>query len=220
MGTTVRLQASDGHTLDAYLEEPQALPRGAVVVVQEIFGVTAHIRRVVHELASLGYRAIAPAMFDRVERSVDLPYTEIERGRSYVQKLAWPNTLADVAAAVAAVRGDGRVAIIGFCWGGTVVHVAASELDVAAAVSYYGAAIAKNLDKDPRCPIMYQFGETDASIPLADIDKIKQANPQGIFHIYGGAGHGFNCEDRQSFDASAARLAFARSVEFLREHVG
>jgi carboxymethylenebutenolidase len=220
MGETTRLAASDGHELDAYVEQPSARSRGGVVVVQEIFGVTAHIRRVVHELAGLGFSAIAPAMFDRVERAVELPYTEIERGRGYVQKLAWPNTLADVAAAAAAVRGNGRVAIVGFCWGGTVVHVAASELDLAAAVSYYGAAIVKNLDKRPRCPIMYQFGERDASIPLVDIEKIKQANGDGVFHVYPGAAHGFNCEDRPSFDASAARLAFARSVEFIGERLG
>jgi carboxymethylenebutenolidase len=219
MGKMIRLKAKDGHELDAYLTEPKGKPKGGLVVVQEIFGVTNHIKRVADQFASRGYKAIAPAMFDRVERNVTLDYSEIEKGRGYMQRLQWPNTLADLEAAADEVRA-GSAAVIGYCWGGTVAHVAASELDFDAAVSYYGGGVAKILDKKPRCPIVYHFGDQDASIPLPDVEKIKQANPNSPLHIYPGAGHGFNCDERSSYSAKDAELAFERSIEFLHEHTG
>jgi carboxymethylenebutenolidase len=219
MGKMIRLTATGGHELDAYVEEPTGTSRGGVVVAQEIFGITEHIKRVVHEHAAAGYHAIAPALFDRIERGIVLSYSDVQAGRGYVQQLQWPNTLADVDAAIAHV-GDGGCAVVGFCWGGSVAHVVASDVSIDAAVSYYGAAVAKMLDKRPKCPIMYHFGDQDHSIPVADIDKIRKAQPEAVVHVYPGAGHGFNCEDRESFSASDARLAFGRSLLFLREHVG
>lgn len=221
MEQRVRLTAADGHTFDAYRAVPGAgKPRGAIVVVQEIFGVTAHVERVTREFAALGFAAIAPALFDRVRPGIVLDYTDIETGRGVMQQLAWPNTLADVTAALDAVRDAGRTGIVGYCWGGTVVHVAGSELALDAGVSYYGTGVLRNLDKRPRCPTMYHFGEQDHSIPAAEIDKVKAAVPDAYFHVYAGAQHGFNCEDRASFSASDARLAFARTALFLREHLG
>jgi carboxymethylenebutenolidase len=217
VGKTIRLKARDGHELDAYLAEPKGEPRGGIVVVQEIFGVTDHIKRVADQYAAQGYRAIAPAMFDRIKRGITLPYTEIERGRAYMQQLEWPNTLADVDAAVDAARDSGTAAVVGYCWGGTVAHVAASELDLDAAISYYGGGVARMLDKHPQCPIVYHFGDQDGSIPMADIEKIMSAYPNAEFHIYKGAGHGFNCDERASYSAGDARSAFARSIEFLEE---
>src|SRR6187455_2245940 len=125
MGTTIKLKTNDGHELDAYRVQPQGSAKGGVVVVQEIFGVTEHIKRVADQFASHGYRVVAPAMFDRVERNVTLAYSEIEKGREYMRKLVWPQTLADVEAAVREARGAGRVAVavVGYCWGGTVAHV-------------------------------------------------------------------------------------------------
>jgi carboxymethylenebutenolidase len=131
----------------------------------------------------------------------------------------WPNTLADVEAAVSEARSAGSVAVVGYCWGGTVAHVAASELDIDAAVSYYGGGVAKMLDKKPRCPIMYHFGDKDASIPLSDIELIKKAAPKNAVHVYAGAGHGFNCDERSSYSAKDAQLALERSLEFLHEHI-
>src|SRR4029079_15157035 len=194
VGKMTRLKARDGHELDAYLAEPKGKPRGGIVVVQEIFGVTDHIKRVADQYAAEGHRAIAPAMFDRIKRGITLPYSEIEQGRAYMQQLEWPNTLADIEAAADAVRDAGAAAVVGYCWGGTVAHVAAGELDLDAAVSYYGGGVVKNLDKKPQCPIMYHFGDQDASIPLPDIEKIKKANPTSPLHVYPGAGHGFNCD--------------------------
>jgi carboxymethylenebutenolidase len=213
----IRLEAKDGHELDAYIAEPKGKPRGGIVVVQEIFGVTDHIKRVADRYAGEGYRAIAPAMFDRIERGITLPYTGIEQGRAYMQQLKWPNTLADVEAAADAVRDAGAVALVGYCWGGTVAHVAASELELDAAISYYGGGVARMLDKTPRCPIVYHFGDQDHAIPMADVEKIVGAYPNATVHVYKGAGHGFNCDERASYSAADARVAFNRSIEFLRE---
>ncbi|HEX7237577.1 MAG TPA: dienelactone hydrolase family protein [Gammaproteobacteria bacterium] len=219
MGKMIRLKAKDGHELDAYVAEPRGRAKGGVVVVQEIFGVTDHVKRVADRFAAEGYKVVAPAMFDRVERGVTLDYSEIEKGREYMRRLVWPNTLADTRAAVNEARGAGSVAVVGYCWGGTVAHVAASELELDAAVSYYGGGVAKMLDKKPRCPIIYHFGDKDASIPLADIEKIKQAVPESTVHVYSGAGHGFNCDERASYSAKDAKVAFERSIEFLNEQL-
>jgi len=215
MGKMIRLKAADGHELDAYVAEPEGKAKGGIVVVQEIFGVTGHIKRVADQYAAKGYKAVAPAMFDRIKRNITLPYTEIQKGIEYMQQLKWPNTLADLEAAAQEARGAGSAAVVGYCWGGTVAHVAASDLDLDAAVSYYGGGVAKMLDKKPRCPILYHFGDQDASIPLADVEKIKSANPDSPLFVYRGAGHGFNCDERGSYSAIDAKVAFDRSIDFL-----
>lgn len=217
MGKMVRLKAADGHELDAYVAEPQGQPKGGIVVVQEIFGVTNHIKRIAGQYAAQGYKAVAPAMFDRIERNITLDYKDIQQGIAYMQKLQWPNTLADLEAAAAEARSAGSAAVVGYCWGGTVAHVAASELDIDAAVSYYGGGVAKMLDKEPRCPIVYHFGDQDHSIPLPDVEKIRSRYPGRAVHVYPGAQHGFNCDERASYSAADAKLAFERSVAFLNE---
>lgn len=219
MGKMIRLKAADGHELDAYVAEPKGKAKGGIVVVQEIFGVSDHIKRVADQYAAQGYKAVAPAMFDRIERGITLPYSEIQQGLAYMRQLAWPNTLADVEAAAKEARTAGSAAVVGFCWGGTVAHVAASDLDVDAAVSYYGGGVAKMLDKQPRCPILYHFGDQDHSIPLPDIEKIRKAYPGSVVHVYPGAQHGFNCDERASYSAADARLAFERSIAFLGEQM-
>jgi len=220
MGELTTITAADGHRLSAYVAEPKGAPAGAVVVVQEIFGLTPWIRRVVDAQAAEGYRAVAPAMFDRVERDVVLPYSDAQKGRAYMQKLEWPNTLADVAAAASfAAAGDSGIplGVLGYCWGGTVAHLAAAKLELAAAVAYYGTGVARMLDRRPRCRVMYHFGANDHAIPLADVDAVWRAFPDAAVHVYPGAGHGFACEDRPSYDADAAALADERTREFLRE---
>jgi carboxymethylenebutenolidase len=219
MPRTIRLRASDGHELGAYVAEAKGKAKGGIVIVQEIFGVTGHIRRVADQYAAQGYKTVAPAMFDRVRRNVELDYKDIEKGRALMLELKWPGTLADVAAAIGAVDDAGRVAVVGYCWGGTVAHVAAAELRLAAAVSYYGGGVAKQLDKKPRCKVMYHFGDRDHAIPMADIEQIKRAYPNALVHVYAGAGHGFNCDERASFSPKDAQVAFERSLSFLDEHV-
>ncbi len=218
MGELVQLTAQDGHVFDAYRAAPSSAPAGGVVIVQEIFGLTPHIRSVVERYASEGFAAIAPALFDRVEQGLVLDYSEIERGRTVMRRLEWPNTLADVQAAIDAL-GDVPVGVVGFCWGGTVAHVAAIRLPISAAVSYYGTSIVNHLDERPRCPVLYHFGDQDQSIPPESIERIREANPSGIFHVYAGAGHGFDSEGRASFSPEHSALAYSRSIAFLREHV-
>jgi carboxymethylenebutenolidase len=219
VGQNVELTAGDGHRLDAYLAEPGGKPLGGIVVIQEIFGVTRHIRAVTDQYAAAGFLAIAPALFDRVERKVDVPYTDMAKGFSYVQRLKNENVMLDVQAGVDRVNSAGKVGVVGFCWGGTMAYLAAARLQVAATVAYYGGGINTHTAEKPRCPIMFHFGEKDSHIPQAAVDKIRADVPAGIFHLYP-ADHGFNCTDRASFDPESAKLALQRSLDFFHKHVG
>jgi carboxymethylenebutenolidase len=219
--STLQLRARDGNELSAYVAKPEGAPRGAIVVVQEIFGVNSHIRRVVEQYAAEGYVAIAPAMFDRFEKDVNLGYDAkgMEQGIALMMRTADATTLADLNAAITAVAHAGRVGMIGYCWGGRSTYLAACHSDIAAGVAYYGGGIPALLRDVPRCPMMFHFGERDSHIPLTDVEKIRAAYPAGQYHLYP-AGHGFNCSERADFDAASARLAFDRSIEFFRKHIG
>ncbi len=219
MGTHVELAAADGHRLDAYLAQPEGRPLGGIVVIQEIFGVTRHIRAVADQYAAAGFIAMAPAMFDRVERNVDVPYTDMARGFAYMQALNGDQVMLDVQAAIDRVRGAGKVAVVGYCWGGTIAYLAAAKTKIDAAVAYYGGGISRHTAERPRVPVMFHFGEKDAHIPPSAVEQIKAAYPQGIYHLYP-ADHGFNCTDRGSFDPASAKLALERSLEFLHRHIG
>ncbi len=219
MGEFTTLMARDGHEFQAYLAAPPGRPKGAVVVIQEIFGVNRHIRAVTDGFAAEGYTAIAPSLFDRIRRGIDLGYSppEIDEARGYVQQLKPEQTLKDLAAAIAVVKHSGRIATVGYCWGGTLSYRAACELPVAGAVVYYGKP--QDTGKKPRCPVMYHFGSADKSIPLADVERFKAAHPEGIFYVYDGAGHGFDCDLWASYDPAAAALARQRTLEFLAKQL-
>ena len=220
MGEIVELTAEDGHTLSAYVAgKPDA--RSSVVIIQEIFGVNSHIRSVVDMYADLGYLAIAPAMFDRGERGVDLPYTEegVAAGFAVRDKVDWLTTPLDVAAAVEHVRRDRPVAVIGYCWGGGAAWLAANELELDAAVAYYGGQITMFLDRAPNCSMLLHFGETDHAIPPEDVKQIHEAYPEIPLYVYEDAGHGFNCDVRDSYNPQASAQALARTKAFLQEHM-
>ena len=219
MGTQIELVAADGHRLAAYLAEPASQPRGGIVVIREIFGVTRHIRAVADQYAAAGFLVAAPALFDRVERNVDVPYTDMAKGFSYVQKLTNDQVMLDVQAAIDRVRSAGKVGVVGYCWGGTMAYLAASKTKIDAAVAYYGGGINRHTADKPRVPVMFHFGEKDQHIPPSAVAEIKAAYPEGIYHLYP-AEHGFNCTDRASFEAASAKLALQRSLEFLHRHVG
>jgi carboxymethylenebutenolidase len=220
MTAFTRLMARDGHEFDAWLVAPTGAPRGAVVVVQEIFGVNAHIREVTEGFAAEGYLAVAPSLFDRVRRSVELDYSpeSVQQGRGYSLQVPREKMLLDLAACLNVVKHAGPAGIVGYCWGGTVAYIAACELPVAAAVAYYGSRIVQNLDHHPRVPVMYHFGSQDKSIPPEAIEQIRAADPGGEFHVYD-AGHGFNCTPRPAYDAQAAGLARQRTLAFLAHHL-
>ena len=218
MGDWQTLMARDGHTFNAYLAAPEGHAHGAVVILQEIFGLNEHIRSIVDQYAAAGFVAIAPALYDRIGRNITTGYSaaDVERARGYMLQVRRDDALRDIAAAINVVKHAGRVALIGYCWGGTLAWVGARTLPVQAAVGYYASRIGENLDGVPAVPMMLHFGEHDAGIPLADVEKARALFPQGIFHIYP-AGHGFNCNMRPSYDAACAQLAFERTLEFLRE---
>jgi len=217
----LQLRAADGHTFSAYLAKPEGTARGGIVVVQEIFGVTGHIERVADQFAAQGYLAIAPAIFDRQERGVNLPYDEkgAAHGYTLVRNANPEGLVVDLTAAIDAVNHAGSVGMVGYCWGGKVVYQAGSKTNITAGVVYYGGSITSVLEPTPRCPMLFHFGRQDTHIPLADVEKIRAAFPQGEYHLYD-AGHGFNCTDRPSHDATAAHQAFERTLAFFRKHLG
>jgi len=222
MGTWVELVAADGHRLSAYRAEPHGMPRGALVVAQEIFGVNSHIRSVCDGYAADGYLAIAPALFDRYERGVDIGYTpaDVARGRELKALAKAEAALLDVAAVRASVEGAGNVGVIGYCWGGLIAWLASARLPgFTCAVAYYGGGMIDAIAEQPRCPVMAHFGERDAGIPVAGVKALAAAHPTAQVFIYA-ADHGFNCDQRGAYDAAAAKLARERTLAFLRQHLG
>ncbi len=206
----------DGHELDAYEVHPEGAV-ASVVIIQEIFGVNAHIRSVVDRYAALGFRAIAPALFDRTERGVELDYDSegVERGRDLRAALEWDHSVSDMAAAVAHVGATGPVAAIGYCYGGSLAWLAAHSLPIAAAVGYYGGQVREFIDKAPQVPTMLHFGALDQAIPLDGVQEVADRHLDVPVHVYEQAGHGFSCDVRGSFHPDSADLALQRTLAFL-----
>ncbi len=225
MGQTIELTASDGHALGAYRADPAGAPKAGVVVIQEIFGVNAHIREVADDYAAQGYLAIAPALFDRSRPGVELGYDEnaIAEGRGLAFEMDPDLPVRDLEAAVEAAASAGKVGVVGYCWGGSLAFLAACKLDVAAASSYYGGQIVAALEREPNlspaAPLIMHFGEKDAGIPLDDVDRIRRTFPDVPVYLYD-AGHGFNCDHRGSYDEDSCRTARQRTLHFLATHLG
>jgi carboxymethylenebutenolidase len=221
MGEFTTIMARDGHEFQAWLAAPPGRARGALVVLQEIFGVNAHIRSVADGFAAEGYTVIAPSLFDRIRRGIQLGYgpAEVQEGAGYRAQLTPETTLKDVAAAIAVVKNSGRVGAVGYCWGGTLAYLTACQLPVSCAVVYYGKVTAY-LEQKPRCPVMYHYGSEDASIPAADVERVQAVlQPPSTLFTYAGAGHGFNCDQRASYNPQAAAQARARTLEFLARYL-
>jgi len=222
MGQTLTLTAKDGHKLGAYRADPTGKPRGAIVVIQEIFGVNHHMRHVTDDFAQQGYIAVSPALFDRVEKGIELGYDpkSIESGRDIRGKVPFDGTLADLQAAIDYAKPFGKVGVVGYCWGGGLAFLSATRLDgVAAAVGYYGGMVAAHAQEKPRVPVILHFGEHDQSIPMSDVEKVKQARPDVPVYIYN-AGHGFSCDERGSYNAEASKVALERTLKFFAEKIG
>lgn len=225
VGTATTITSSDGFELSAYRAEPDGAPRGAVVVIQEIFGVNDHIRSVVDRYASHGYVAVAPALFDRIERGVELGYDQ--EGMSTGMDLARGKTdvdlaLEDLRAAAASVADAGKVGVVGYCWGGLLTALCAIRAadSFAAASAYYGGGTPSLIDQKPIVPMVMHFGEEDHAIPLDQVRQLEQAWPEVAVHVYDGAQHGFNCDHRASYNADAAALAEQRTLEHFARHLG
>ncbi|HEY1810104.1 MAG TPA: dienelactone hydrolase family protein [Acidobacteriaceae bacterium] len=222
MGEIVRLHAKDGHTLDAYAVQPGVPVTAGLVIVQEIFGVNAHIREVAERYADDGFVTIAPALFDRIEPGVDLGYeaADMQRGMQLAGKFDSERAVDDIAAAVDWLRGFNvrGVGVVGYCLGGTLAWLSAARLPIDAAVGYYGGQITRYLGERPKVPVMLHFGEQDAHIPVSDVDKIAEAHREVQIHRYP-AGHAFNRPGSAGYSASCAMRARERTLAFLREHL-
>ncbi|MGJ5204200.1 dienelactone hydrolase family protein [Bradyrhizobium sp. HKCCYLR20261] len=222
MGQDIKLTASDGFQLGAYRADPSGAVKGALVVIQEIFGVNHHIRNVCDRLAAEGYVAIAPAIFDRVEPNFTSGYSpdEIAVARKFVANPDWQAFLRDTQAAIDAVKSAGPVGIIGFCLGGSIAYAAATKLTgLKAAVGYYGGAVVRFADDKPTVRTQLHFGEKDSGIPLTDVETIKAKRPDVEIFVYPGAQHGFGCDERSSYDKASSDLAWTRSLAFFAAHL-
>jgi len=230
MGHFVDLTSADGFQLPAWVAQPEGPVRGAVVVLQEIFGVNAHIRTVAERLAARGYVAVAPATFARVEPNVELGYSaqDMQAGialKARTESLPGAGVLPDIQAAIdhaAQLSGGLKVGIVGFCWGGLLTWRAACALDgLAAAVCYYGGGMTSGdeVARTPRVPVLAHFGSHDHFIPLDSVQAFGRAHPEVEVHVYD-ADHGFNCDQRGSYDEAAAIAARERTLAFFAKHVG
>ena len=220
MGQQINLNTSGMQCIGAWLAKPAGASRGGIVVVQEIFGVNAHVRSVADGFAALGYTAIAPAFFDHVETGVELGYDDdgFKRGRALVGQISFDRAIEDVASAAESIKAAGRIGVVGYCWGGTVALLAATRLALPA-VSYYGARNVAFLDEKPRAPVQFHFGENDASIPPEAVQRHREAYPDMEIFTYR-AGHAFNRDvDPGHYDESSARLALDRTLAFFSEHL-
>lgn len=222
MGHDIKLTASDNFQLGGYRADPASAPTAAVVVIQEIFGVNHHIRAICDRFAGNGYVAVAPAIFDRIEPNFQSGYApeEVAVARKFVANPDWAAMLRDSQAAIDAVKDVGPVGIIGFCLGGSVAYAAATKLSgLSAAIGYYGSAIVRFAGDMPKVPTQLHFGEKDAGIPLSDVDTIRTRRPDVEIHVYRGAQHGFNCDERASYDPASAGIAKQRSLDFFARHL-
>jgi carboxymethylenebutenolidase len=217
MAETISLTAEDGHKFSAYRAAPTGTPRGGLVVVQEIFGVNHHIRNVADKFAADGYLVLAPALFDRAERNFETGYRpeDIERGRGVRMKIPLDDMVKDVRASVRKLEDEGqKVAVVGYCLGGTIAWLAGTRIDgVRCAVGYYGGGVADASEERPRCAVLLHFGETDQSIPPEHHKRIAANHPEVPMHIYP-AGHGFSCDERGSYHEPSAALARRRTLDF------
>jgi carboxymethylenebutenolidase len=223
MGNVVKVKASDGFTFDAYKAVPTGPVRGAIVVLQEIFGVNAHIRRVTESFAEIGYIAVAPALFDRVQKGTELTYSDsdFDAAMALWKSSSQEDALKDVAASIDAVseEGQGKVGVVGYCWGGALSFIASGNLPgIKATVSYYGNVPA-HLDVKPKVPLMMHFSEHDKHVSIDAVPAIRELYPQAQVYTYD-ADHGFNTLPRKTYQKESADLALERTLGFLSMHVG
>jgi carboxymethylenebutenolidase len=223
MAEMVQLRAKDGHVLDAYVVQPGVPAKGGLVIVQEIYGVNAHIRAVADRYADDGFVVVAPALFDRIERGVDLRGggEDMQRAMDLLKSFDIEKGVDDVAAAVQCercFRNVKKIGVVGYCLGGTLAWLSAARLPIHAAVGYYGGRITQYLEERPKVPVMLHFGEQDQHIPQSEIDAIAKAYPEVSIYTYP-AGHGFNRDGSAGYSASCATRARTRTLEFLNEHL-
>jgi carboxymethylenebutenolidase len=226
MGNIIDLTSADGFVFPAYVAQPAGQPKGGVVVLQEIFGVNSHIRSVADDYAAQGYLAVAPATFHRVKQGVELGYgpDDMAAGsalKAAVEGLPAPGVMPDIQAAIDRAAQGGKVGIVGYCWGGLLTWRAACMLNgLSAAAPYYGGGMTTpdEVARKPKVPVLAHFGDQDHWIPLNSVEAFKKAHPEVQVEVYH-ANHGFNCDQRGSYDAPSAKLARERTLAFFAQHL-
>lgn len=226
MGQFIDLKSADGHVFPAYVARPAGAPKGAVVVLQEIFGVNSHIRSVADGYAAEGYLAVAPSTFHRAKPGVELGYSEDDMAagmalKAAVEALPAPGVMPDIQAAIDHAAQAGKVGVVGYCWGGLLTWRTACQLQgVSAAAPYYGGGVTTpdEIARTPRVPVMAHFGDQDRWIPMDSVEAFQRAHPEVTVHVYN-ANHGFNCDQRGSWNAEAAKLARERTLAFFAQHL-
>ena len=223
MTETGTVKAGDGHILSVYIARPKGAPIGGLVVLQEIFGVNRHIRSVADGYAADGFLAVAPALFDRIEKNVDLTYEgeDAQKAVALLQKIDTLKALADVDSALTFARKESgkRTEVIGYCFGGLLAWLSATRLHPDAAVGYYAGRIGNYAGETPKSPVQLHFGRLDTHIPAEQVAQVHAAHPEVEINWYDGAGHGFNCDMRSAYNATAAALARSRSLTFLKQRL-
>ena len=223
MGDSFTLTAPDGHKFAAYVAEPAGAPCGGIVVAMEMYGVNDYVRAVCDSWAGDGYRAIAPDLWARFQPGFTLPYDDEGNriGKKMSAEADWELALDDLQTAADAVRPAGKVAIVGFCYGGTLAWLAACRRRFDASVPYYGSDMCDYPDEVPRCPVLCHVGDKDIAVPPAEVAAFKAKRPEVPWHIYPGVVHGFDNFIRPArYDEAASRLARERTLAFLRRHIG
>ncbi|MGQ0731262.1 dienelactone hydrolase family protein [Acidovorax sp.] len=218
----IDIVAEDGHRMGCWFAPSQQPRRGSVVVLQEIFGVNSHIQAVCNRLAEQGYDAYAPALFDRMQQGFTSGYSkeEVAEALKFLPRLDWDTMASDTLATVSRARElSGKVAVLGFCLGASVAYIAAQrDAGISAVVGYYGGHIVNCLKIAPLAPMLLHYGETDHTIPMSDVERIRNGRPECEVHVYP-AGHGFNCDERTSFEPRSAEIAWARSLQWLQTYL-
>jgi carboxymethylenebutenolidase len=230
----LEITTADG-PMELLRSDPTGAPRGGVVVVQEAFGLTSHIGAVCDRLAADGWSAVAPAVFHRTGSPV-LSYGDLEAIRPHFAALGPDGLRVDLEAALGVLESSGfarsSCGMVGFCMGGSVTLWAATTIDLGAAVTYYGGGLRTGrfgfpplieIGGDLRCPWMGHFGDRDGGIPVHDVEALRDAvgtaAVEAELHRYPGAGHGFNCDDRDAFEPASAALAWERTLDWFGRHL-
>ena len=219
----IQITARDGHTAAAYVARPIGKPRGGIVIAQEMYGITGYLCQICEFYAMHGYLTIAPALYDRRQRGLVLEYskTDHDLAQRIYKDWNWGLALDDLDAGKSVVSAAGQVAMVGFCWGGTLAWLAACRRDYAAAVAYYGSMMPDFAREAARCPVIAHIGTDDTTMPPHRVESFHSAQPNVPINMYPGAGHGFDNSSRTDrFHPDACTLARERTIEFLARHIG
>ena len=220
MNELIEITAKDNHRFSAYISQPSGKPKAGIVIIQEIFGVNIHIKEVTDLYASKGYLCIAPSLFDRIEKNISLNYDEsgVTKGRN-LKELCDKNALKDIEASISVVSSAGKVAVIGYCWGGSLSwRIGCEASNLSASICYYGGDIPKLKDLEPKCKVLTHFGELDKGIPINDVKIFEETQPDVLTYTYP-ADHGFNCDHRSQYNKTCANIALERTLKFLEQNL-